>query len=186
MRRRNPDAAKGHRRLPDHENEWAPHPANRRSLWTLPVLLACIAGVTAATYALPFTGFWLSLLLPTLLLPALMRTGRPWPNNPKGARAVWPWLAWAGLWAPALVDFFTPLLYNARIPVSTSWLIIPLCSPNTQAPVLIPAAAATAVCLTGMGVALLARRPWIWVLAMWLAPWAHQAVMSVVPSHFGC
>ena len=107
-------------------------------------------------------------------------------QQPQGGRAVWPWLAWAGLWAPALVDFFTPLLYNARIPVSTSWLIIPLCSPNTQAPVLIPAAAATAVCLTGMGMALLARRPWIWVLAMWLAPWAHQAVMSVVPSHFGC
>jgi hypothetical protein len=83
-----------------------------------------------------------------------------------------------------MVDFFSPVFYSRGIEISTSWLIIPLAGPDSGAAVLWPALAATGVMVLGLLLTTLIRRPWPWVLAAWLAPWAHQLVLSQIPHQF--
>ena len=145
------------------------------------VILASMAAVATATYAVPFYGFPLSVALPVLTHQARQRL---WPTVSPRTSLVCSVLAWVGLWLPAMLDFFTPLFYANDIGISTSWLIIPLVGPDSAAAVLWPASAATGVMGLGLVVTMVIRRPWPWVLAAWVAPWAHQWVLSLVPHQF--
>lgn len=135
------------------------------------------------TYAAPFYGVALS-----LALPVVTHLGRRhlWPDACRRTSLVCSLLAWVGLWLPAIVDFSTPLFYNAGIQISTSWLLIPLCGPDSRAAWFVPAAAAATVCALGLAVAMAQRRPWAWLAAAWLAPWAHYAVLSLMSTEFIC
>ena len=132
--------------------------------------------VVAMSYGAPFLGAQISLVLfffPAMLGPRVWQTTK---------RASWAWsgAAWLGLWLPALVGFFTPFF------ISTTWLLIPLCGPDSNAALFLPALAAAAICLPGALASMLTRRPWPWVAAAWLAPWIHQLVFSLIPSEFIC
>jgi hypothetical protein len=144
-------------------------------------ILAAILAIAAATYALPFYGLPLSVALPVLTHQARERL---WPRVTPRTSLVCSVLAWVGLWLPAMVDFFSPVFYSRGIEISTSWLIIPLAGPDSGAAVLWPALAATGVMVLGLLLTTLIRRPWPWVLAAWLAPWAHYLVLSQIPHQF--
>jgi hypothetical protein len=122
----------------------------------------------------------------SVALPVLTHQFRRylWPSVTPRTSLVFSVLAWVGLWLPGLFGFFTPLFYAAGIEISTSWLIIPLAGPDRMAAVLGPAFAATGVMMLGLLISALIRRPWPWVLAAWLAPWVHQAVLSLIPHQF--
>jgi hypothetical protein len=146
-----------------------------------PAVLACLTAVIAATYGMPFYGLMLS-----VLIPLLTRGRQLWPSLSQRHRTVWSVVAWVGLWSVAALDLFTPVFYGAGVDVSTSWLVIPLCGPDSQVTLLVPAAVATVTCLVGLGVSVLRGHPWAWVAAAWLAPWAHQVAFSLVPDGFSC
>ena len=142
-----------------------------------------IAMLVLIAYAMPFVG-----LLTSLCLPFVTHTSRRhlWPEASNTYSIVWSLLAWAGLWLPGLVDFFTPAFYAAGVEVSTTWLIIPLCGPTGLSAVLVPALAAAVTCLAGLLGAVVTRRGWSWVVAAWLAPWVHYLVFSQLPHEFFC
>jgi hypothetical protein len=158
----------------------APAPPTTRAragIFAGAVLLALL------TYAAPFFGFVLS-----LALPVVTHRGRRylWPSTSRRTSLVCSLLAWVGLWLPAIVDFSTPLFYEAGLQVSTSWLIIPLCGPDSPAAWFVPAVAAATVCALGLAAAMAHRRPWAWLAAAWLAPWVHYAAFSLMATEFVC
>ncbi len=150
------------------------------SLRTVALVIGIVL-VSAATYGIPFFGPMASLLLIWLTHEARRLL---WPSATERQSIAASVLAWVGLWLPGLLYTFTPLHHEADISFSTSWLIIPLCGPDNVNALVLPAAAATAVCLLGLASA--RCRPWPWVLAAWLAPWAHLAVFSLIPHSFIC
>ena len=135
------------------------------------------------TYAAPFYGVALSLTLPLL---THARRRYLWPSASRRASLLCSLLAWLGLWLPAVVDFTTPLFYDAGIQLSTSWLLIPLCAPDRLAAWFVPAAAAAVVGALGLAGAMARGHPWPWLAAAWLAPWAHLAVFSLMSTEFVC
>ena len=155
----------------------APTTLARAGVFAAAVLLALL------TYAAPFYGFAIS-----LALPVVTHRGRRflWPATSRQTSLVCSLLAWVGLWLPAIVDFSTPLFFNAGVQISTSWLIIPLCGPDSLAAWFLPAAAAAAVCAGGLAWAMVHGRPWAWLVAAWLAPWVHQVVLSLMSTEFVC
>ncbi|MBA2560617.1 MAG: hypothetical protein H0V07_12185 [Propionibacteriales bacterium] len=142
-----------------------------------------IAVLVLIAYAVPFFG-----LLASLCLPFVTHTSRRhlWPEASNTYSIVWSLLAWAGLWLPGLVDFFTPAFDAAGMEVSTTWLIIPLCAQTGLSAVLVPALAAAVTCLAGLLGAVVTRRGWSWVVASWVAPWVHYLVLSQLPHEFFC
>jgi hypothetical protein len=152
-------------------------------LRTSAAVVALIAAVAGCAYAIPLIGLPLSLILP-LLTHRLRRY--LWSPVPSRSSLIWSLVAWAGLWWPALLGLFTPLLSWAGIEISTSWLIIPLCGPDNLAAVIVPALAAAVVCALGAAGASVIRHPWPWVLTAWLAPWAHQLTLALLPHEMIC
>ena len=146
-------------------------------------LVIGIVSVAAAAYAVPFWGPMASLLLIALTHGARRLL---WPSASEARSAIVSVVAWVGLWLPGLLDLFTPLLHEAGVSSSTTWLTLPLCGPERLADHFLPAAAATGVCLLGLLVAALTRRPWPWVVAAWLAPWAHLAAFSSTSNAIVC
>lgn len=139
--------------------------------------------VVLIAYAVPSLG-----LLASLCLPLVTHRFRHhlWPEASTARSIGWSVLAWAGLWAPALTDLFTPAFRAAGVDVSTTWLVIPLCAPTGLGAVVVPAVASAVTCGAGLLCALATRRRWVWVVAAWLAPWAHQLVYSRLPHEFFC
>lgn len=146
-----------------------------------------VALLVFITYALPFFG-----LLASLSLPLVTHRARRylWPETPSGYSIAWSVMALVGLWLPGLLTISTPMLAGPEEgggwEVSTLWLVIPLCAPDNLNAVLLPALAATATCLAGLLGAAATRRGWPWVVAAWLAPWAHQVVFAQIPHEFFC
>jgi hypothetical protein len=92
------------------------------------MIFASALVIAFATYAVPFLGFPLSLGLPVLTYRVRQFL---WPSVTDRTSRVCSFLAWVGLWLPALVDFFTPWFYANGVEISTSWLIIPLAGPDS-------------------------------------------------------
>ena len=155
----------------------APATRARAGIFTGVVLLVLL------TYAAPFYGVTLSLILPFL---THAKRRHLWPSTSRRTSLLCSLLAWVGLWLPAVVDFTTPLFYEAGVQISTSWLIIPLCGPDSLTAWFVPAAAAAVVCALGLAGAMAHGRPWPWLAAAWLAPWAHLAVFSLMSTEFVC
>ena len=143
-------------------------------------VFAAVLGIALATYAVPFLGFLLSMTLPVVTDAARRHL---WPTVSRRTSLVCSMLVWVGLWLPAIVGFFIPLL---GVEISTTWLIIPLCGPDTPAAWFLPALTATAVVTLGLAATMVLRRPWALLAAAWLAPWVHHAVMSSIPHEFVC
>jgi hypothetical protein len=150
--------------------------------WVARVLVGGVVLVAAITYGVPFLGPLASVLLCTYTrspAPSMAVRDRTREHHLLG-------LGLGGLMAASAVGPFTPLFYRAGMSSSTFWLLIPLCGPDNRIALLVPAAAATGVCLLGLAMARVSRRPWPWVVAAWLAPWAHLVAFSQVPHPFSC
>ena len=143
--------------------------ADGRASWArgTAVSVALLASPTLVAYTIPLLGVIVSLLL-TLLITARVRS-RLWPRCSAPAARWCSVLAIVGLWLPALSSF------TFAEPNTMLWLLIPLCAPEQMSAYLIPALAATAVSFVGAGASALARHPWPWVLAAWVAPLAYLA-----------
>ena len=157
-----------------------------RSAIARPLLVGVLVVLVALAYGLPFLGFPLSLLLPVLthLYRRLL-----WPPLPRQTSLVVSWVAWLGLWLPALVHLTTglSLVRLWSIEQSTAWLLIPLCGPVGPWTTIGPAAAAALACLAGLGASTAWRRSWPWVVAAWAAPWVHQVTLLLLPeAEFVC
>src|SRR5687768_7941984 len=106
-------------------------------------LLCGIAMMVFIAYALPFIGF-----LPSMGLPFMTHKFRHylWPQTSQGSSLAWSVMAWAGLWVAGLLSIVTPVLdgpgEGGEFEVSTQWLVIPLCAPDSLNAVLLPALAA--------------------------------------------
>lgn len=102
----------------------------------------------------------------------------------------WSWIAWAGLWWPGVLSIFAPFdgteSEGGGMVVSTIWLLIPLCAPTGTAAWVLPAVAVAATALVGLLSAVSTRRVWAWVAAMWLAPWVHHLVFSLLGPEYIC
>ncbi len=142
-----------------------------------------VALVVFIAYAVPFFG-----LLASLCLPFVTHGSRRhlWPDASDRSSIVWSILAWAGLWLPGLVDFFTTILGDAGVEVSTMWLVLPLCAPTGPGAVLLPALVAAMTGLAGLLRTVVTRGGWSWVVACWIAPWVHHLVFSQLSSDFIC
>jgi hypothetical protein len=135
--------------------------------------------IAALTYT-PILGPPLSVAV--LVLTAVWRV-RLWPGSSRLVGLLCSFLAWVGLWWPALAHVLLGWSFGLSSEVSTSWLVLPLCGPLGAGTVLVPAAAATALLALGLAVSHLRRQPWLWVLAAWLAPWTHHLALSALPGH---
>ena len=150
-------------------------------------MLFGIAMLVFIGYALPFFGLFAS-----LCLPLVTHTARRylWPEAPNAYSIGWSLTAWVGLWLPGLLSVMTPLFAGPEgdggLEISTGWLVIPLCGPDSLNAVLLPALAASATCLAGLLGAVATRRGWSWVAAAWLAPWVHHLVFTQIPHEFFC
>ena len=155
-------------------------PTPDRARGTPIVLYAVILGSVFLGYGVPFLGIVLSLVAPIVVY--------------LGRRELWdvgvpraPLLAvllWIGLWLPAISYFFTGWYWTLTgRDLSTAWLLMPLCGPeNIVVGTLIPALAAAVVFAVGLKVSAVMDRPWLVIVAAWLAPWAHElAFTTVVP-----
>lgn len=138
-------------------------------------------------YALPFFGFFASMCVPLLTHAARRYL---WPETPSAYSIAWSVMAWVGLWLPAVLSFFTPALAGPEegggFEVSTMWLVIPLCAPDSLNALLLPALAAAVTCLAGLLGTVATRRGWPWLAAAWLAPWVHHLVFAQIPHEFVC
>ena len=136
------------------------------------------------TYGLPFFGFWLS-----FLIPLLVHVKREALWGAAGPR--WPWLAvllWVGLWWPAVSYYLTGGWYwhvTGR-DLSTSWLLLPLCGPDSVPGFIVPALVAPAVFGAALAASVRLRRPWLLLVGAWAAPWAHELTFVAVGSRIGC
>jgi hypothetical protein len=145
--------------------------------------ISLVAGIVAIGYEVPFFGPLISLTLPIITL----RLRRPlWGSTPWTISSLSSWLAWVGLWLPALLSLATPLFYFANLNSSTGWLILPLCGPESTTAWVVPPLASAAVCAGGATAGARVGRSWPWVIAAWLAPWAHQLVQQLMPHRFIC
>lgn len=146
-----------------------------------------IAMLVFIAYALPLFGFLASLSLPFVTHAARRYL---WPEARGAYSIVWSLMGWAGLWLPALLSISTLVLAGSggdgRLEVSTMWLVMPLCTPESLNAVLLPALAAAVTCLAGLLGAVATRRGWPWVAAAWLAPWVHYLVFTQIPHEFFC
>jgi hypothetical protein len=140
------------------------------ALWTACALLVLSVAVA---YGIPFLGFWLSPLM--ILLIAIYLRGVLWPTATRSDAVRAGVLAVIGLWLPAVLT-----------EASTRWLIMPLCGPMELVALVLPAATAVLVVAAGVTLSAVQRTPWFWVVAMWLAPWAHMAVFSVLSPEIVC
>jgi hypothetical protein len=158
-----------------------PHNPLARSAQTAVVLGVTI--VVFIAYTVPFFG-----LVASLCIPFVTHTSRRhlWPEASNVYSIAWSLLAWAGLWLPGVFGLFTSGSSAAGDPVSTTWLIIPLCAPTGLSAVVVPALAASVTCLAGLIGAAVTGRGWSWVVAAWLAPWVHYLVFSQLPHEFLC
>jgi hypothetical protein len=149
------------------------------------VVVACalLTLSVAVAYGVPFFGFLLSVVIPVI---AIGQRDVLWPTVPRRVVNIAAILALMGLWLPALVDFFTPFFYARGMEVSTGWLIIPLCGPEDLVTWVLPAVAAALLVGVGVAFSVLRRTPWYWVVAMWLAPWAHMVVFYALPHEIVC
>ncbi len=165
-------------------NPSSPDPSTRAAR---AAAVAGIAVVVLASCAWPLVGPLASLGLPLLTHRCRRHL---WPEASTARSLTWSALAWVGLWLPALLGIVARAWAGAegdgRLVASTQWLILPLCAPDGTAAVLLPALALTATCLVGLLGAVAARRPWPWVVAAWLAPWAHQLASSLIPHQYVC
>ena len=146
-----------------------------------------IAVLVFIAYALPLLGFLASLSLPFVTHAARRYL---WPEATSAHSMVWSLMGWAGLWLPALLSILTLVFAGSeedgRLEVSTIWLVMPLCSPESLNAVMLPALAAAVTCLAGLLGAVASRRGWPWVAAAWLAPWVHYLVFTQIPHEFFC
>ena len=138
-------------------------------------------------YALPFFGLFASLGIPFVTHSSRRSL---WPQASDTSSKAWSVLAWAGLWLPALLSFFTTVFAGSEegggLEASTLWLVMPLCAPDSLNALLLPAVAAAVTCLAALSGAVATGRGWLWVAAAWLAPWVHQLAYSQVPNDFFC
>lgn len=157
-------------------------PRNRSARLAQTRVVLGVTMLVLIAYAIPVVG-----LLASMLLPLVTHKARRylWPEASNTHSIVWSLLAWAGLWLPGLVDFFTAAFSATGVEVSTAWLILPLCGPTGPA-VPIPALAAAVTCLAGLLGTVVTGRGWSWVIAAWLAPWVHLLVFSWLPHEFIC
>ncbi len=146
-----------------------------------------IAVLVFIAYTLPFLGFFASLSLPFVTHAARRYL---WPEAPRALSIAWSLLGWAGLWLPALLSTYALVSTGSEegggFEVSTVWLLMPLCAPDSLNAVLLPALAAAAACLAGALGTTATRRGWPWVAAAWLAPWVHYLVATRIPGDFFC
>jgi hypothetical protein len=157
----------------------APVRSLQRSRWTVSALL--VAAVAIA-YGLPFVGVWLSLALPVGLhlgRRALWGPAAP----PRASLAV---LTWLGLWLLALGYVLTGWWGLSEVGMSTAWLLLPLCGPDSTVGLVVPALVATAVFAAGLVASVLRRQPWLVVAGAWLAPWAHQLALAATATEMIC
>lgn len=152
-----------------------------------PGVLAGITLLVLVSFVVPFFGVVISLALPFATHAARHQL---WRKASTAASLGWSWIAWAGLWWPGLLSIFAPFDGSegegGGMVVSTIWLVIPLCAPAGLAAVLLPAVAVAAISLTGLLGATATERVWAWVAALWLAPWVHHAVFSLVGPEYIC
>ena len=139
--------------------------------------------VSAAAYALPLYGLPISLCLPIL---AVSFRQQLWEGSTRRLCLLCGVLAWVGLWWPAIVGFVTGWVLGAAEPISTAWLLIPLCGPDGPGVIALPALVAGLVNATGLVASVVARQPWLWVAAAWVAPWAHHLVLAALPHQYIC
>ena len=102
-----------------------------------------IAVLVFTAYAVPMLGFLASLSLPFVTHAARRYL---WPAATRAYSVVWSLMGWAGLWLPALLSVVTLVSAGSEegggLEVSTVWLVLPLCSPDSLNAVLLPALAA--------------------------------------------
>lgn len=151
--------------------------------------VAILVVLAAFTYAFPLYGLPVSLCLPVLTFNFRQHL---WRGVTRRFSLFCAMLAWVGLWWPAAVGLLTGWSPGASEPVSTAWLLMPLCGPDWEgvialpALVALPALAATVVCTLGLVSSVAARQPWFWVAAAWAAPWAHHLVLTAFPHRYVC
>ncbi|SDS37015.1 hypothetical protein SAMN04488543_1600 [Friedmanniella luteola] len=154
--------------------------AHRAARWVGPGLL--VAAVAVA-YGAPFVGIWVSLLIPF----ALHRGRRQLWGSAAPRRIGVAVLVWVGLWLPAISYTFTGWYWALTgRDLSTAWLLLPLCGPDSSAGLVVPAIAATAVFAAGLVASILRRQPWLAVAGAWLAPWAHDLAFSATTAQMIC
>ncbi len=150
-------------------------------------MLFAVATVVLVAYALPFLGLLASLALPFATHAA---RGYLWPDALSGRSITWSLMAWAGLWLPSLLSILTQVFAGSEgaggLEVSTLWLVLPLCAPDSLYAVLLPALAAAVTCLAGLLGAVTTRRGWPWIAAAWLAPWVHHLISIQIPHEMLC
>ncbi len=139
---------------------------------TLPRAHARSAGWLAVpgvlSFSVPLVGFLTSLLLPAF---AARVRNRLWPTTSPAVGHLCAALVVTGLWLPAVLT----VVSAGRLGLdATTWLVLPLCTP-AGASLFMPAAVALAAYLGGLGVAVLVRSPWPWVVGAWGAPLAYSA-----------
>lgn len=142
---------------------------------------AAIIAFVLVAFALPFFGVLLSLALP-FLTHATRR--HLWPQASAGMSMMWSGAAWVGLWFPGVMSIFGP--FPAGVGAATGWLLIPLCGPVGTAAMVWPAAAAVGVSVVGLLGSRMMRSGWLWVGALWLAPWAYDAVLTAIGPAWIC
>lgn len=146
-----------------------------------------IAVVVFVAYATPFVGF-----LASMSLPFVTHTARRhlWPEASPARSIIWSLMAWIGLWLPALVSLVVLVSIGSEVgdgfEISTMWLVMPLCAPDTLNALLLPAAAAAVTCLAGLLGAAATRSGWLWIAAAWVAPWVHFLISTQIPHGFFC
>ena len=159
--------------------------------WTarlaLPGVLVGLTLLTLVSFVVPFFGLLISFALPVATHAARRLL---WRKQSTAASAAWSWIAWAGLWWPGVLSIFAPFGGSegegGGMVVSTIWLVIPLCGPVGIAAVVLPAVAVAATALVGLLGAAATQRVWAWVAALWLAPWVHHAVYSLLGPDYIC
>ena len=152
-----------------------------------PAILSGITVLVLVSFVVPVFGSMLSFALPIATHAA---RNHLWRQASSAASSAWSWIAWAGLWWPGILSIFAPFDgaegEGGGMVVSTIWLVMPLCAPVGLAPVLLPAVAVALTSLLGLLSATAMQRAWPWVAALWLAPWVHHVVFSLVGPEYIC
>ena len=162
-------------------------PPSRTARLARPGVVLGITLLVLACFLVPFFGVLTSVVLPLATHAARRQL---WPKESTGASSAWSWIAWAGLWWPGVLSIFAPFDWSegegGGLVVSTVWLVMPLCGPVGIAAVVLPAVAVAATSLIGLLGAAATQRVYTWVAALWLAPWVHHAVYSLLGPEYIC